>query len=124
MGRTSAKGGRLKLSELTGLDMPREEWSLPYPASKLADPPLTAAEAQAVDLERDTTRCRRHRGEFTHLNVDGKTYFCAAVCISAIRDYPANSSDHSITAGNSEVEWPFVWGSVSLRRPCIGSRRS
>jgi hypothetical protein len=67
----------MKLSELTGLDTPREEWPLPYPASLLADPPITEAEAQAVDLGCDTTCCRRHRGEFTHLNVDGKVYLCA-----------------------------------------------
>jgi hypothetical protein len=43
----------------------------------LADPPITLAEALAVDLGRDTTLCRLHRGQYTQLNVDGKVYFCA-----------------------------------------------
>jgi len=39
------------------------------------DPPITLAEAQAVDAD-DTTLCRLHRGQLTHLNEDGKDYFC------------------------------------------------
>jgi hypothetical protein len=31
---------------------------------------------RAVDLGRDTTLCRWHKGEFTHLNVEGTVYFC------------------------------------------------
>jgi hypothetical protein len=67
----------MKLSELEA-ELPREElrWTPPYPASSLADPPITLAEALAVDLGRDTTLCRLHRGQYTHLNVDGKVYFC------------------------------------------------
>jgi hypothetical protein len=48
-----------------------------YPRSTLADPPITDAEAEAVDLGRDTTLCRLHGGQFTHLNVDSGMYFCA-----------------------------------------------
>jgi hypothetical protein len=47
-----------------------------YPCSSLAEPPISHAEARAVDLGRDTTPCRWHKGEFTHLSVDGKVYFC------------------------------------------------
>jgi hypothetical protein len=47
-----------------------------YPRSTLAEPPITDAEAEAVDLARDTTLCRLHRGQFGHLNVDGRVYFC------------------------------------------------
>jgi hypothetical protein len=67
----------MKLSDLTGGAAQPEESEWPYPASSLADPPITLAEALAVDLGRDTTLCRRHRGQYTHLNVDGKVYFCA-----------------------------------------------
>jgi hypothetical protein len=68
----------MKLSELNAGCAPSEsvEESLPYPCSGLADPPVTVAEARAVDFGRDTTLCRWHRGEFTHLNVEGKVYFC------------------------------------------------
>ena len=45
-------------------------------ASSLADPPITLAEALAVDLAQATTLCRLHRGQHTHLNVDGRVYFC------------------------------------------------
>ena len=67
----------MKLSELEA-ELPGEgtKWTLPYPASSLADPPITLAEALAVDLGRDTTLCRLHRGQLTHLNEDGKVYFC------------------------------------------------
>jgi hypothetical protein len=68
----------MKLSDLHAASGPREgpEESLPYPCSELADPPITIAEAHAVDLGSDTTICRWHRGEVAHLNVDGKAYFC------------------------------------------------
>jgi hypothetical protein len=68
----------MRLSDLrAGAAQPEESrWKLPYPASSLADPPIALAEALAVDLGRDTTLCRRHRGEFTHLNFNGKVYFC------------------------------------------------
>ena len=67
----------MKLSELEA-ESPSQgtKWTLPYPASSLADPPITLAEALAVDLGRDTTLCRSHRGQFAHLNVDGRVYFC------------------------------------------------
>jgi hypothetical protein len=67
----------MKLSELNAGNGPSEDESLPYPRSGLADPPITIAEARAVDLGRDTTVCRWHKGEFTHLCIDGKVYFCA-----------------------------------------------
>ncbi len=69
----------MKLSDLTGTSAPSEsaEESLSYPCSALADPPITIAEARAVDLSRDTTVCRWHKGEFTHLCVPGKVYFCS-----------------------------------------------
>ena len=68
----------MKLSELNAGSPPSEsaEECLQYPRSELADPPITAAEARAVDLGRDTTLCRWHKGQFTRLNVDGKVYFC------------------------------------------------
>jgi hypothetical protein len=66
----------MKLSDLEA-ELPSEErWTLPYPASSLADPPITLAEALAVDLAQDTTLCRLHRGQHTHLNIDGRVYFC------------------------------------------------
>lgn len=70
----------MKLSDLIASGRPREgpEESLPYPRSELADPPITIAEARAVDLGRDTTFCRWHKGEFTHLNAEGAVYFCPA----------------------------------------------
>jgi hypothetical protein len=48
-----------------------------YPRSSLAEPPITDEEAEAVDLGRDTTLCRLHGGQLTHLNVDGGVYYCA-----------------------------------------------
>lgn len=67
----------MKLSELTAGTAPENaEESLPYPCSSLADPPITVAEARAVDLGRDTTVCRWHKGQLAHLNADGKVYFC------------------------------------------------
>lgn len=48
-----------------------------YPCSSNAEPPITNEEAEGVDLGRDTTICRLHRGRLTHLNEDGKVYFCA-----------------------------------------------
>jgi hypothetical protein len=45
--------------------------SLTYPRSSLAEPAITIAEALAVDLGRDTTICRWHRGQYTHLNTEG-----------------------------------------------------
>ena len=70
----------MKASEWRATRAPSEEsdeGALPYPCSELADPPITTDEARAVDLGRDTTVCRWHRGQHTHLNVDGKVYFCA-----------------------------------------------
>jgi hypothetical protein len=67
----------MKLSDLVAGAAPAEEkWTLPYPASSLADPPITLAEARAVDIGCDTTICRLHGGHYTHLNVDGHVYFC------------------------------------------------
>ena len=68
----------MKLSELNAGSVAKEsaEDALPYPRSGLADPPITVAEARAVDLGRDTTICGWHKGGFTHLGVDGKAYFC------------------------------------------------
>jgi hypothetical protein len=68
----------MKLSELNAGRAPSEsvEESLPYSRSELADPAITIAEARAVDLGRDTAVCRWHKGDFTHLNADGKVYFC------------------------------------------------
>jgi hypothetical protein len=67
----------MKLSELeTELPSEGTRWTPPYPASSLADPPITLAEALAVDLAQDTTLCRLHRGQLTHLNEDGRVYFC------------------------------------------------
>ena len=68
----------MKFSELNAGTAQAEElrWTLPYPASSLADPPITLSEALAVDLGRDTTICRWHRGQYTHLNADGNVYFC------------------------------------------------
>jgi hypothetical protein len=67
----------VKLSELLRAPVSEElEDPLPYPRSELAEPAITIAEARAVDLARDTTVCRWHRGQHTHLNVDGKVYFC------------------------------------------------
>jgi len=40
------------------------------------DPPITLAEALAVNPDCDTTICRWHKGQLTHLNVHGKVYFC------------------------------------------------
>jgi hypothetical protein len=77
VGRGDAEGDEMKLSELE-VESPCEELrgTLPYPASSLADPPITLAEALAVDLAQDTTLCRLHRGQLTHLNEDGRVYFC------------------------------------------------
>ncbi len=70
----------MKASEWKATNTPGEESDqevLPYPTfSALADPPITAEEARAVDLSGDTTVCRWHRGLHTHLNTDGKVYFC------------------------------------------------
>jgi len=66
----------MKLSDLAIDQSEESRWTLPHPASSLADPPITLAEALAVDLGRDTTICRWHRGKYTHLNVDGRVYFC------------------------------------------------
>jgi hypothetical protein len=48
-----------------------------YPCSSLADPPITPAEARAVNPAVDTTLCRLHGGQLTHLLVDGGVYLCA-----------------------------------------------
>jgi hypothetical protein len=47
-----------------------------YPRSSLAEPPITSEEAGSVDLTIDTSVCRWHKGQLTHLNADGKVYFC------------------------------------------------
>jgi hypothetical protein len=52
------------------------KWTLPYPASSIAEPAITLAEALAVDPGRDTTICRWHGGQHTHLSIAGKVYFC------------------------------------------------
>jgi hypothetical protein len=70
----------MKLSDL-GAAQP-EESEGPYPASSLAVPPITLAEALTVDPARDTTLCRLHGGQFTHLNADGKVYGCAKGAMS------------------------------------------
>lgn len=68
----------MKLSELPGATTPREEWSLPYPCSKIADPPISEAEARAAT----TANCRRHHGLIAHSptaeDTDGRVYFCGA----------------------------------------------
>jgi hypothetical protein len=62
-----------------------------YPCSELAEPPITDEEAEAVDLGRDTTLCRLHRGQYTHLNLDGRVYFVqSAVCIGGTASGRAN----------------------------------
>jgi len=68
----------MKLSDLvTGTAQAEESrWTLPFPASSLAEPPINPAEAMAVDLGCDTTLCLRHPREYTYLNTDGKVYFC------------------------------------------------
>jgi hypothetical protein len=68
----------MKFSELNAGTAQAEEsrWALPYPASSLADPPITLAEALAVDPAQETTLCRLHRGQHIHLNLDGQVYFC------------------------------------------------
>jgi hypothetical protein len=66
----------MKLSDLAADAAQPDESKWPYPASSLADPPITLTEALAVDLAHDTTPCRLHRGQYTHLNADGKIYFC------------------------------------------------
>lgn len=68
----------MKLSDLHAGNAPSEgpPEFLPYPCSGLADPPITISEARAIDLARDTTICRWHRGEWTQLNVEGNVYFC------------------------------------------------
>jgi hypothetical protein len=68
----------MKLSDLAAgtAQAGESKWTLPYPASSLADPPITMAEALAVDPAHDTNVCRWHKGQLTHLNVDGRVYFC------------------------------------------------
>jgi hypothetical protein len=67
----------VKLSEVMRAPVQDElEEPLPFPRSELAEPAITIAEAGALDLSRDTTVCRWHRGQHTHLNTDGKVYFC------------------------------------------------
>jgi len=62
----------VKLSEVMRAPVQDElEEPLPFPGSELAEPAITIAEAGAVDLSRDTTVCRWHRGQHTHLNTDG-----------------------------------------------------
>jgi hypothetical protein len=65
----------MKLSDLTGgVARTPQEPDLAYPCSSLADPPITVAEALAVDLGRDTTLCRRHRGQLMHLPLSPTPY--------------------------------------------------
>lgn len=67
----------MKLSDVIG-DLPvREEPAPRHSCSELADPPITPEEARTVDLARDTTVCRWHHGQHTHLNAEGRVYFCA-----------------------------------------------
>jgi hypothetical protein len=77
MGGTNEEDYAMKPSDLIAEGAQPEESKWPHPVSSLADPPVTLAEALAVDLGRDTTICRWHRGQLTHLNVEGKVYFCA-----------------------------------------------
>jgi hypothetical protein len=66
----------MKLSDLA-IETPQpEESEWPYLASSLAEPPITLAEAQAVDLGRDSTVCRWHGGRFSHLSIEGHVYYC------------------------------------------------
>src|SRR6516165_2960708 len=60
LGGADAKGHEMKFSELNAGTAQAEEsrWALPYPASSLADPPITLAEALAVDPAQETTLCR------------------------------------------------------------------
>jgi hypothetical protein len=63
----------MKLSELTANSpVQQPEPPLPHPASSLADPPISLAEAQAAK----TAICRWHRSQYGHLNVEGRVYFC------------------------------------------------
>jgi hypothetical protein len=70
----------MKLSELTGGGSMREEcdWTLPYPRSDLAEPPITIEEARAAE----TANCRRHRGLIATSplpsDVHGRVYFCGS----------------------------------------------
>jgi hypothetical protein len=69
----------MKLSGLNTGYAPSDgsEQPLLYARSELADPPITIAEARAVDLGGDTTVCRWHKGELAQLNIEGRVYFCA-----------------------------------------------
>ena len=53
-----------------------QEWALPYPASTLAEPPITVDEARAAT----ETICRWHEGLIarspTQSDTDGKVFFC------------------------------------------------
>jgi hypothetical protein len=64
----------VKLSDLQ--DIAREEWSLPYPRSSLADPPISAKEARSAT----TANCPRHRGliaaQPSEGDVEGRAYLC------------------------------------------------
>lgn len=66
----------MKLSDIRAPAPDELEEPLPYPCSELAEPSITVAEARAVDLARDTTVCRWHRGQHTHLNTDGAVLYC------------------------------------------------
>jgi hypothetical protein len=45
---------------------------LPHPVSSLADPPISIEEAKTAE----TAICRWHGSQYTHLNVEGRVYFC------------------------------------------------
>lgn len=75
MGRADAQGlgDPVKFSELGTI---REDWTLPYPRSTRADPPISAEEARNAA----TTNCPRHRGliasQPTQDDTEGRVYLC------------------------------------------------
>lgn len=64
----------MKPSELTG--GPAPTWTMPHPASDLADPPITPDEARAAE----TAVCRYHNGRIGHSpttsDIEGRVLFC------------------------------------------------
>jgi len=70
----------MKFSELArAVPLDREaEWTLPYPRSELAEPPITLEEARTAE----EANCRRHGGLIATSplpsDVHGRVYFCGA----------------------------------------------
>lgn len=66
----------MKLSDLKSSLEPREEWTLPYPRSSLADPPISAEEARTATH----TNCIWHKGLIAGSpnqdDTEGRVYFC------------------------------------------------